>query len=112
MENTFDHDHPYEVTISPKHMFLLYKGVLVVLWNDCMINNGIIDTDLIPKSIKRLGIVYDLQLIRTITYKKDDIKFALFPVTVYATEPLNEDMKKEVLETSFTLLTKLSKTLF
>ena len=108
MENTFDHDHPYEVTISPKHMFLLYKGVLLVLWNDCMINNGIIDTDLIPKSIKRLGIVYDLQLIRTITYKKDDIKFALFPVTVYATEPLNEDMKKEVLETSFTLMSNFT----
>lgn len=112
MENTFDHDHPYEVTISPNHVFLLYEGVLVVLWNDCMVNNGIIDTDLIPKSIKRLGVVYDLQLIRMITDKIGDIKFALFPITVYATEPLNEDMKKEVLEITFTLLTKLSKMLF
>lgn len=108
MENTFDHDNLYELTISPKHVILLYEGVLLVTWNDNIVNKGIIDTDLIPKSVKRLGIVYNLQIIRMVTDIINDTKFALFPITIYAVEPLNEELKKEVLETSFTLLGKLS----
>lgn len=107
MENTFDHDNLYELTISPKHVILLYEGVLLVIWNDNIVNKSIIDTDLIPKSVKRLGIVYNLQIIRMVTDKINDTKFALFPITIYTTEPLNEELKKEVLETSFTLLGKL-----
>lgn len=112
MENTFDHDNLYELTISPKHVILLYEGVLLVTWNDNIVNKSIIDTDLIPKSVKRLGIVYNLQIIRMVTYNINDTKFALFPITIYAVEPLNEELKKEVLETFFTLLGKLSKMLY
>lgn len=107
MENTFDHDNLYELTISPKHVILLYEGVLLVIWNDNIVNKSIIDTDLIPKSVKRLGIVYNLQIVRMVTDTINDTKFALFPITIYTVEPLNEELKKEVLETSFTLLGKL-----